>query len=41
VFTDPAPAETWAALHLRDAHPAPTPERKAALTAGRVRDHRR
>lgn len=41
VFTDRSVAESWAAVHLRDAHPDPSRERMAALTASRVRQHRR
>lgn len=41
VFTGQAAADAWAMDHVYRAHPAPTLEHERAITASRVRRHRR
>lgn len=41
VTTTRAAADTWARDHVDRAHPGPSPEQERALTAARVRRHRR
>lgn len=41
VFLDQAEADRWALAHVYKAHPEPSHEHMKAITAGRVRRHRR
>lgn len=41
VFASRGAADAWATDHVYRAHPEPTHEHHQAITAGRVRNHRR
>lgn len=41
IFTHQAAADAWALEHIYRAHPEPSHEHHQAITAGRVRRHRR